>query len=332
MQAFSRMLRPAAGNAARLATTRSSPSLAMARTAWATTQKVAFSPRWSSTSASTSGSAADVVQGEVVPDDEPEAPAAPAHVPTSSGQEKPAGQSEKHEFQAETRKLLDIVARSLYSEKEVFIRELVSNASDALEKLRYLRATGQDKSAPADRGRALQIDINTNKAARTITISDSGVGMNKEEMVANLGTIARSGSKAFMEEMQKKASVDPKDIIGQFGVGFYSAFMVADRIEVFSRSSSSLEAPAFHWESDGGGSYAVREAADVNPGTKIVVHLKADCAEFADEARVRDVIRKYSSFVGSDLFLNGNKSSELRPVWLMEPKEVSKDLHEDFYR
>ncbi len=241
------------------------------------------------------------------------------------------GDAAVHEFQAETRKLLDIVAKSLYSEKEVFIRELVSNASDAIEKKRYLGMTGEGGLVlPEGAQGKLQIDINTDKVAKTITISDTGVGMTKEEMVDNLGTIARSGSKAFMQEMEAKQAVDPKDIIGQFGVGFYSAFMVADKIEVFSKSSNT--GPAFHWESDGAGTYKVREAEGVANGTKIVVHLRDDCQEFADEARVRDVVKKYSSFVGADIYLNGTKSNELRPLWLMDPKEVSGDMHENFYR
>ncbi len=145
------------------------------------------------------------------------------------------GEAAVHEFQAETRKLLDIVAKSLYSEKEVFVRELVSNASDAIEKRRYLRMSGEGREGEMVAGHPLQIDIQTDKVGRTITVSDTGVGMTREEMVENLGTIARSGSKAFMQEMESKRTVDPKDIIGQFGVGFYSAFMVADRIEVFSK-------------------------------------------------------------------------------------------------
>ena len=241
------------------------------------------------------------------------------------------------QFQAETRQLLDIVARSLYSEKEVFIRELISNASDAVEKMRYLSTTqaGVIGGGPsADSGRDLRIDIATDKVARTLTIADSGIGMTREEMVQNLGTIARSGSKAFMKEVMSRegAAPDPKDIIGQFGVGFYSAFMVADKIEVYSSPSGDGAAAAHRWMSDGSGTFEIAEADGVAPGTKIIVHLKKDCAEFADETVVRDVIKKYSSFVGCPVNLNGAKSNELRPVWLMDPKEVAPELHEDFYR
>jgi TNF receptor-associated protein 1 len=242
------------------------------------------------------------------------------------------------QFQAETRQLLDIVARSLYSEKEVFIRELISNASDAVEKMRYLSLQQSDiigaGNKLANQGRALEINIATDKVARTITIADTGIGMTKEEMVLNLGTIARSGSKAFMKEMVEKGegkAAEPKDIIGQFGVGFYSAFMVADKIEVFSKSSKE-GSTSHRWLSDGLGTFEIQEADSVADGTKIIVHLKKDCSEFADENKVRDVIKKYSSFVGCPIDLNGTKSNELRPVWLLDPKEVSAELHEDFYR
>ena len=239
------------------------------------------------------------------------------------------GEVTQHDFQAETKKLLDIVARSLYSEKEVFVRELISNASDACEKMRYLQMTGE-KLSKADR--PLQIDIHTDKAARTITLCDSGIGMTKQEMMDNLGTIARSGSKAFMQELEADQKVSTNDIIGQFGVGFYSAFMVADRIEVYSKSSREGHEAAHHWESDGSGSYSLQEAENVEEGTKIILHLKEDCVEFADENRIKDIIKKYSSFVGSTIHLNGAQSNDLRPVWLMDPKEVTKELHDDFYR
>jgi len=224
--------------------------------------------------------------------------------------------------------LLDIVAKSLYSEKEVFVRELISNASDAIEKFRYLQMTGEKMDEP---DRASEIKIVTDKAFKTLTIQDSGIGMTKEEMISNLGTIARSGSKEFLKDIQNSGKLDAKDIIGQFGVGFYSAFMVSNKMEVFSRSSQS-GSKGYLWTSDGGGSYTIQECENVEPGTKIVVHLKQEDAEFADENIVKDVIKKYSNFVGSDLSVNGTKTNQLKPVWLMDPKEVDTELHEDFYR
>ena len=251
--------------------------------------------------------------------------------------EKPKGEGIQHEFQADTRQLLDIVASSLYSEKEVFIRELISNASDAIEKFRYLKITGEMQLNNSDREPLIEIE--TDKIANTITFRDNGIGMTSGEMVQNLGTIARSGSKAFLQEISEKISKDkeaatpsdPESIIGQFGVGFYSAFMVADKIEVFSKSSMEGDA-AHHWSTDGSGTYVVREADGVADGTKIVVHLKSNCTEFSDETQVKEVVKKFSSFVGSTLTLNGTKANDLRPVWLMDPKEVDVDTHEDFYR
>lgn len=245
--------------------------------------------------------------------------------------EKIKGDADKHEFQAETRMLLDIVARSLYSEKEVFLRELISNASDALEKFRYTIHTAGDKEAQyLEADRALEIHIGTNKQDRTLTIQDTGIGMTKEELIANLGTIARSGSKQFMEQL-KDSGTNAENIIGQFGVGFYSAFMVGDKIDVFTRSSQK-DAAGYKWSSDGSGSYEIVEAEGVAVGTKIVIHLKADCREYSDETRVQDVIKKYSNFVGSPIFVNGHRANQIQPLWLLDPKEVTKEQHNDFYR
>jgi len=240
------------------------------------------------------------------------------------------GEATEHEFQAETRMLLDIVAKSLYSEKEVFIRELISNASDAIEKFRLLQLSG-DGPMDLTTDRVHNISISTDKVLRTLTIQDTGVGMTKQEMIDNLGTIARSGSKAFMQQFKDGGKVEPKDIIGQFGVGFYSAFMVADKIEVFSKSAVE-SSPGNVWSSDGSGKYSMQELQDVQPGTKIVLTLKTEDAEFCDETNVRDIIKKYSNFVGSDVTLNGEKTNQLKPVWLMDPKEIDTETHEEFYK
>uniref|UniRef100_A0A182RLU5 Heat shock protein 75 kDa, mitochondrial n=1 Tax=Anopheles funestus TaxID=62324 RepID=A0A182RLU5_ANOFN len=254
-------------------------------------------------------------------------------------QEKAVGTSDKHEFQAETRMLLDIVARSLYSDKEVFVRELVSNASDALEKFRFLTQTSTDGASGesgefAEADRALEIHIGTNKQDRQLTIQDTGIGMTREELVANLGTIARSGSKHFIEQLKESGrgtQENVQNIIGQFGVGFYSAFMVADRVDVYTRSSRA-GAPGLKWSSDGSGTFEIQEAENVAIGTKIVIHLKADCREFSDEDRIREVIRRYSNFVGSPIFLNGKQANQIQPIWLMEPKQVTGEQHNEFYR
>ncbi|XP_034046339.1 heat shock protein 75 kDa, mitochondrial [Thalassophryne amazonica] len=241
-----------------------------------------------------------------------------------SDTESVEGDFSKHEFQAETKKLLDIVARSLYSEKEVFIRELISNGSDALEKLRYKLLTSRTDAAP------LEIHLRTDAAKGTFTIQDTGVGMNQEELVSNLGTIARSGSMAFLEALQNQAEASGT-IIGQFGVGFYSAFMVANRVDVYTRSAEP-GASGYKWSSDGSGVFEVAEASGVQQGTKIVLHLKDECKEFSSEDRVKDVVNKYSNFVSFPIFLNGRRLNTLQALWMMEPKEISDWQHEEFYR
>ncbi|XP_075165415.1 TNF receptor associated protein 1 [Haematobia irritans] len=248
--------------------------------------------------------------------------------------EKIIGAPDKHEFQAETRMLLDIVARSLYSESEVFVRELISNASDALEKFRYtIHTAGEAEKDFEGTDRPLEIRIATDKPNMQLIIQDTGIGMNREELINNLGTIARSGSKKFIEQIreQSSSSENSSNIIGQFGVGFYSAFMVADKVEVYTRSSKA-NSPGLCWSTDGSGSYEIQEAEGVELGTKIVIHLKPECREYADEDRIMAVIKKYSNFVGSPIYLNGQKANDIQPLWLMDPKDVSKEQHDEFYR
>ncbi|XP_013865550.1 heat shock protein 75 kDa, mitochondrial [Austrofundulus limnaeus] len=260
---------------------------------------------------------------EVEKEPEKESEEEPLHT-IISDTESVQGSFSKHEFQAETKKLLDIVARSLYSEKEVFIRELISNGSDALEKLRHKMITSSRELAP------MEIHLQTDAAKGTFTIQDTGVGMNNEELVANLGTIARSGSKAFLDALQNQAEAS-STIIGQFGVGFYSAFMVADHVDVFTRSAEP-DAPGYKWSSDGSGVFEIAEASGVQQGTKIVLHLKEDCKEFSSEDRVKEVVTKYSNFVSFPIFLNGRRLNTLQALWMMDPKEISDWQHEEFYR
>ncbi|XP_041062760.1 heat shock protein 75 kDa, mitochondrial [Carcharodon carcharias] len=234
------------------------------------------------------------------------------------------GSFTKYEFQAETKKLLDIVARSLYSEKEVFIRELISNGSDALEKLRHKLLSNAQDQGP------LELHLQSDTEKGTLTIQDTGIGMTREELVLNLGTIARSGSKAFLEALQSRTEAGT-GIIGQFGVGFYSVFMVADKVEVYSQVAES-SSTAYKWTSDGSGMYEIAEATGVRSGTKIVIHLKEDCKEFASEDRVREVVNKYSNFVSFPIYLNGRRLNTLQALWMMDPKEISEWQHEEFYR
>ncbi|KRT78927.1 hypothetical protein AMK59_6630 [Oryctes borbonicus] len=246
--------------------------------------------------------------------------------------EEPAGQATKHEFQADTKMLLNIVAKSLYSDKEVFVRELISNASDALEKFRYmLLADGEAIQKLKDSGRKLEIHISTNKQARTLTIQDTGIGMTKDELITNLGVIAKSGSKAFIQQLKdKRDQSDNGNIIGQFGVGFYSAFMVAEKVEVYSKAGT--EEQRYRWSSDGTGSYEIQPAEGVQYGTKIVVHLKVDCREFADGDTIKEIIQKYSNFVGSPIYLNGTRANVIQPLWLSNPKTITLQQHAEFYK
>ena len=217
---------------------------------------------------------------------------------------------------------------SLYTDKEVFIRELVSNSSDALEKVRYMQRLGEEVHSNDAK---LGVTITTDKDAKTITIEDSGVGLNKDEMVRTLGTIARSGSKEFLAG----ANADGKsaDIIGQFGVGFYSAFMVAHKVEVVSTPAAlgddGKAQPSYKWTSEGVGSYNIEELgeSDNARGTKIVMHLKEECEEFADPANVRGVLNKYSNFVPFQIDLNGEQVNTVQAIWAMEPSSVTEDQY-----
>src|ERR1700691_3848108 len=204
----------------------------------------------------------------------------------------PTDTPQTFEFQAEIKQLLDIVIHSLYTEKEIFVRELVSNASDSLEKMRHLKLT--EKEIFDDR-LELEINITTDDKAKTFTIQDFGIGMTRAELVENLGKIAHSGSKAFLKalgEGDKKAA----GLIGQFGVGFYSAFMVAKSVKVFTHSWRESE-PSLLWTSDGAGSFAIEESTGERRGCKVIVELKDECSEFSEEWRIREIIERYSAFV-----------------------------------
>uniref|UniRef100_A0A0A9VZX7 Heat shock protein 75 kDa, mitochondrial n=1 Tax=Lygus hesperus TaxID=30085 RepID=A0A0A9VZX7_LYGHE len=195
----------------------------------------------------------------------------------SSNEKVDTSTKEDFVFEAETRQLLDIVIHSLYTDKEVFVRELLSNASDALEKTLFLRTTADNSVVCPDT--QLEIRIFVNKDANTITIQDNGIGMTKEELIANVGTIARSGSKQFVKEMSNLQNTTDSpsnavsNIIGQFGVGFYSSFMVGSRVELFTRSSKA-DAPeqGYWWSSDGSGNYELAPAENVDIGTKVIIH------------------------------------------------------------
>jgi TNF receptor-associated protein 1 len=239
----------------------------------------------------------------------------------------PTDTPQTFEFQAEIKQLLDIVIHSLYTEKEIFVRELVSNASDALEKQRHLQLT---EKAIYDDKLALEINITTDDKAKTFTIQDFGIGMTRAELVENLGTIAHSGSKAFVKALgegdQKAAG-----LIGQFGVGFYSAFMVAKAVKVYAHSWKEAE-PGHLWTSDGGGSFAIEESSGERRGCKIVVELTDECSEFSHEWRVREVLERYSAFVSFPINLNGKRINTVQALWLRGKNEIKEEEYDEFYK
>ncbi len=233
-----------------------------------------------------------------------------------------------HAFQTEVRQLLDIVIHAFYSDREVFVRELVSNASDALEKLRLKQLTQTDIYEPE---RELRITITTDEEGKTLTIADTGIGMTRDEVVEYLGTIAHSGTKKFLEAM-KESKGGTQDLIGQFGVGFYSVFMAADKVEVTTRSWQQDAAPV-RWTSDGQEGYELEDAAADTPrGTSIRIHLKEDAANFSKADHVRYVLSKYSNFVGFPIDFNGEHVNTVQAIWMKSKKDVSPEEYEGFYQ
>ncbi len=234
---------------------------------------------------------------------------------------------EKHSFQAEIQQLLDLVVHSLYTDKEIFLRELISNASDSMEKLRHLEATEkniQDAELP------MEIHITADAENKTLTIADHGIGMTRGELVKNLGTIAHSGTKAFLNNL-KESGTSPGNMIGQFGVGFYSAFMVADKVEVHTRSWHP-DAEQLVWISDGKSGYEIEETPGQQRGVKIVMYLKEDLSEYAEESRLKHLIETYSNFVGFPILLNGKRINEVEALWLKNKSDISEDEYKAFYQ
>lgn len=232
-----------------------------------------------------------------------------------------------HSFKAETKSLLDIVAKSLYSEPEVFVRELVSNAADALEKLRYQQATNQQI---CDAETPLEIRIEVNDKDKTFSIQDSGIGMNEQDLVQYLGTIAHSGSKEFVKQATSKENAD--GIIGQFGVGFYSTFMVAKHVSVLSKAAA-LDSAGVEWESSGEGTYTVKPAAaSITRGTKITLALKDDFAKFSSEAQVIEIVKKYSNFINANISVNGKVVNTVKALWTLPASQIKQEEHVEFYR
>jgi molecular chaperone HtpG len=237
--------------------------------------------------------------------------------------------AEKRTFQAEVSRLLDIVAHSLYSQKEIFLRELISNASDACDRLRYLALTqpvliGEDA--------AFRVVLEPNAQRRTLTVSDNGIGMSREELIENLGTIARSGTAQFLEQLSGDERKD-RTLIGQFGVGFYSSFMVADQVEVVSRKAGADE--ACRWVSDGKGEFTVEAGERASRGTTIVLRLREDAAEFVEPSRLRDIVKTYSDHVALPIVLDHKGKEETlnaaSALWMRAKSEIKPEQYKEFY-
>jgi molecular chaperone HtpG len=231
-----------------------------------------------------------------------------------------------HEFQAETKKLLDIVINSLYTERDVFIRELISNSSDALEKYRHESLTMDD---PFDAHVPLEVVITLDEEKQTLTITDTGIGMSRSELEHNLGTIAHSGSNTFLSELAEAAKKDVS-LIGQFGVGFYAAFMAGQRVIVQSRSWDGSE--GHEWVSDGSGEFSITEMEGLRRGTKIIVELKDDAKDYATKWKVESIIKQYSAFVPFPIKLEDEVINTVQALWTRNRSEITDEEYNDFYK
>ena len=233
-------------------------------------------------------------------------------------------------FQAEVSKLLNIVARSLYSHKEIFLRELVSNASDACDKLRYKALT-----EPGLGGDGFKIEISVDKKAKTLSIADNGIGMNREELAETLGTIARSGTEAFVEQLSGDEGKD-MSLIGQFGVGFYSSFMVAGKVEMVTKKAG--EDRAWRWTSEGEGEFTIEEAERPGPGATVILHLNKGEEEFLEKARLSNIIKTYSDHIGIPIVFKDGKDGKdeealntASALWTRPAKEITEEQYKEFY-
>ena len=233
-------------------------------------------------------------------------------------------------FKAETQQLLDILINSIYSDKDVFLRELISNASDAITRLNFIMLTEHDV---LDADVAPEIRVKVDKDAKTLTISDNGIGMNADELKEYLGTIAHSGAKALLDSASENGAKNISDLIGQFGVGFYAAFMAAQSIDVISRSYRKDDAAAV-WHSEGAGTFTVGPAEKTTRGTDIVIRLKEDAAEYADDFKIREIIRKHSNYIPYPIFLN-DESEQINAstvIWRTSASELKDEDYKTFYQ
>ncbi|HIF60161.1 MAG TPA: molecular chaperone HtpG [Rhodospirillales bacterium] len=240
---------------------------------------------------------------------------------------------EKREFQAEVTKVLDLVINSLYSNKEIFLRELISNASDACDKLRYIALT---ETKLIDPGTELAITLSVDKKTKSITVSDNGIGMNHDELIENLGTIAKSGTTDFLEGLSGDKKKDA-DLIGQFGVGFYACFSVADKVEVVSRRAG--ENQAWLWSSEGAGSYTIVESDRASQGSTITVFLNKESKEYLEEARIQNIVKTYSDHISIPIQMEKTDGKETTTdqlnsgsaIWARTKSDITKEQYKEFY-
>jgi len=255
---------------------------------------------------------------------------------------------EKMEFKTEVKELLNLMIHSLYSHKEIFLRELISNASDAIDKARHESLTNREIS---DATGEWKIKITPDKKANTLTISDNGIGMTRDEVVAELGTIAHSGTREFMQALKDASQKDKPGLIGQFGVGFYSAYMVADRVTVITRKATEKTNKASKWESTADGTYTIDDATREKPGTDVVLHLRDEDNKYLEEWEIRDVVKKYSDYIEHPVVMDVTRDMEdpadkekkikvvdeetlnaRKAIWLKDPSEITLEEYNDFYK
>jgi molecular chaperone HtpG len=257
----------------------------------------------------------------------------------------PAKSKETHSFETEVKQLLHLMINSLYTNKEIFLRELISNASDACDRLRFEALTNDTL---VEDGKELSVQVSVDEKAKIITIRDNGIGMSKEEVIENIGTIARSGTRKFLDSLTKKESTD-SHLIGQFGVGFYSVFLVADKVELNSRHAGDQEINGVRWISDGNGEYTIEPIDLKNHGTEIKLHLKKDATEFAEIFRLRNIIERYSDHISFPIEMleqenekedkkknkkakdNWERVNKGSPIWARPRNEITEDEYKQFY-
>merc|ERR1711939_915673 len=262
--------------------------------------------------------------------------------------------AEKFEFQAEVTRLMDIIINSLYSNKEIFLREIISNASDALDKIRFLAVTDKDALGEGEAAK-LQIKISSDKKKDTLTLTDTGIGMTKQDLINNLGTIAKSGTSSFLEKLKEGGDVN---LIGQFGVGFYSVYLVADKVTVRTKHNDDKQ---YIWESTADSSFTIKEDPEGNTlgrGSAITLHLKDDCKEFTEGDKIKELVKKYSEFISFPIYLKETKTVEKEvpveeeekkeevneevvewnqvnsetAIWTRSPRDVEDDEYHRFYK